>query len=143
MALADRVLIDTSAFYALRSSTDRFHNMANGTYERLIDREQELWTTSYTLVETVALMHRRLGFEVVLDFSKWRRRANLQVLWIDRRMHEEAWDRFIAEAGKGLSFVDWTTAVASREMEDAPVFTFDAGFANVGRPVVPRRITVR
>lgn len=138
MALPDRVLVDTSAFYALRSATDRYHRRANGAYERLIDREQELWTTSYTLVETVALLHRRLGFEVVREFSEWRRQANLQVLWIDRRMHDEAWDRFMAEKGRGLSFVDWTTAVASREMEDAPVFTFDAGFGNVGRPVVPR-----
>lgn len=138
MALADRVLIDTSAFFALRSSTDLFHARANGTYEQLIDREQELWTTSYTVVETVALLHRRLGFEVVLEFSEWRRQANLQVIWIDRRMHEEAWERYVGDGGRGLSFVDWTTAVASREMQDAPVFTFDAGFANVGRPVVPR-----
>ena len=138
MALPDRVLIDTSAFYALRSATDRFHNRASGAYERLIDRERELWTTSYTLVETVSLLHRRLGFDVVVEFSEWRRRANLQVLWIDSRMHAEAWNRFMAEQGRGLSFVDWTTAVASLEMEDAPVFTFDAGFANVGRPVVPR-----
>ena len=137
MALPDRVLIDTSAFYALRSATDRFHNRASGAYERLIDREQELWTTSYTLVETVSLLHRRLGFDVVVEFSEWRRRANLQVLWIDSRMHAEAWNRFMAEQGRGLSFVDWTTVVASLEMENAPVFTFDAGFANLGRPVVP------
>ena len=44
----------------------------------------------------------------------------------------------MAEQGRGLSFVDWTTAVASREMEDAPVFTFDEGFANAGLPIVPR-----
>ena len=68
MVLPERVLIDTSAFYALRSATDLFHNRASVAYERLLDREQELWTTSYTLVETVALLHRRLGFEVVSEF---------------------------------------------------------------------------
>ena len=137
MVLPERVLIDTSAFYAIRSATDLFHNRASVAYERLLDREQELWTTSYTLVETVALLHRRLGFEVVSEFSEWCRRAKLQVLWIDSRMHAEAWDRFMAERGRGLSFVDWTTAVASREMR-APVFTFDGGFASEGLPVVPR-----
>ena len=35
------------------------------------------------------------------------------------------------ERGRGLSLVDWTIAVASREM-GAPVFTFDGGFANEG-----------
>ena len=34
MALPDRVLVDTSAFYALRSATDRYHRRANGAYER-------------------------------------------------------------------------------------------------------------
>ena len=43
----------------------------------------------------------------------------------------------MAERGRGLSFVDWTTVVLSREMR-VPVFTFDAGFANQGLAVVPR-----
>ncbi len=137
MALPERVLIDTSAFYALRSASDLFHSRASDAYERLLDREQELWTTSYTLVETVALLHRRLGFEVVSEFSEWRDRSGLEVLWIDSRMHAEAWDRFMAERGQGLSFVDWTTAVASSAMS-APVFTFDAGFVSAGLPVLPR-----
>ena len=94
--------------------------------------------TLVELVETIALLHRRLSFEVVSEFSEWRRRASLRVLWIDSAIHDEAWDRFMAEQGRGLSFVDWTTAVASREMEDAPVFTFDEGFANAGLPIVPR-----
>ena len=137
MVLPERVLIDTSAFYALHSATDRFHSWANVTYERLVDRELRLWTTSYTLVETVALLHRRLGFEVISEFSEWRRRADLQVLWIDGQVHAEAWDRFMAERGRGLSFVDWTTVVASYELS-APVFTFDRGFASEGIQVIPR-----
>ncbi len=62
MPLPEKVIIDTSAFYALMSANDSFHRRAADTYERLIDREQELWTTSYALVETMALVHRRLGF---------------------------------------------------------------------------------
>ncbi len=42
----------------------------------------------------------------------------------------------MALEGRGLSFVDWTIAVASREM-GAPVFTFDSGFANEALPVLP------
>ncbi len=78
MALAERVLVDTSAFYALYSASDLFHDRAKVAYERLVDREQELWTTSYTLVETVALLHKRLGFDVVSKFSEWRR-SNLEI----------------------------------------------------------------
>ncbi len=43
----------------------------------------------------------------------------------------------MADRGRSLSFVDWTTVVASHEV-GAPVFTFDGGFANQGLPVLPR-----
>ena len=130
------MLVDTSALYALRSKTDRFHERANAAYERLTDEDRELWTTSYALVETVALLHRRLGFNAVSEFSKWRE-LSLGVLWVDSRLHDAAWARFTAAQGRGLGFVDWTIAVASREM-GAQVFTFDTGFAREGLPVAPR-----
>ena len=133
--MPERVLVDTSALYAIYSDSDMFHRRAAAALEQLVDTDQELWATSYTLVETVALLHRRLGFEVVSAFSKWCE-SNLRVVWIDSRMHAEAWSRFAAVEGRGLSFVDWTTATASRQM-GAAVFTFDEGFANEALPVVP------
>ena len=136
MALPERVLIDTSAFYALFSATDEFHERAKAAFQDQADTNQELWTTSYTLVETVALLHRRLGFQVVSRFSQWSR-SNLEVFWVDGIVHAQAWDRFMAEEGRGLSFVDWTTVMASRAMR-APVFTFDGGFVAQGLSVVPR-----
>ena len=136
MADGEQILIDTSAFFALFCETDRFHESASSVYQDLTDRRQTLWTTSYALVETSALMHRRLGFEVVSEFSGWWQ-SNLQILWMDERSHTEAWTRFIDNRGQNLSFVDWTIVIASREM-DAPVFTFDGGFANQGLRVVPR-----
>lgn len=96
-----------------------------------------MWTTSYTLVETVALLHSRLGFEVVSAFSEWLRRAGVQVFWIGDRVHEAAWNQYTANAGRGMSFVDWTTAVVSGQM-GAPVFTFDRGFTDQGFSAVPR-----
>lgn len=137
MAAPERVLIDTSALYAIVSTTDLFHTRARDAYEMLLDGESEFWTTSYVLVETVALLHRRLGFEAVTAFDAWRRGAQVRVLWVDDEMHTGAWDRFAAEQGRGLSLVDWTMALASREMS-APVFTFDADFAVQGIPVEPR-----
>ena len=136
MTRPDRLLVDTSALYALRTRTDRFHDRANAAYERLTDEDQEMWTTSYALVETVALLHRRLGFDAVAEFSEWRE-VGLRVLWVDSRLHYAAWAQFVAARGRGLGFVDWTIAVASREM-DAPVFTFDTGFDREGLPVAPR-----
>ena len=136
MARTDRVVIDTSALYALRSASDLFHTRASAAYRRFADAEAEFWTTSYVLVETIALLHRRLGFDAVSDFSEWCHDAEIQMLWIDSRMHDAAWERFQTYRG-GLSLVDCTIAVASLNM-DAPVFTFDGDFASEGFLVVPR-----
>lgn len=136
MPLPDRVLIDTSAFYALLSATDTFHQRGRDTYDRLIDRDLELWTTSYVLVETLALAHRRLGFSALqqlVDVVEKR----VSTFWIDGTVHGEAWNRLAANQGRGLSFVDWTTALVSR-MLNAHIFTFDTAFAARGLAVVPR-----
>ena len=137
MAGTASVLVDTSALYAIISPVDLFHGTASAVYRRFADMNTEFWTTSYALVETVALLHRRMGFEVVTEFSDWRLESNVRILWVDDRMHDAAWQQFMAAQGRGLSFVDWTIVVASRQM-DAPVFTFDGDFASEGLLVVPR-----
>jgi hypothetical protein len=38
-------------------------------YEDLLDRDSELYTTSYILVETAALVHHCLGFQPLKTFS--------------------------------------------------------------------------
>lgn len=66
--------------------------------------------------------------KLVSAFAAWQHEARLRVVCVDSRIHDEAWSGFAAEQGQGLSFADWTLALASREMA-APVLTFDAGFA--------------
>ncbi len=136
MPLPEKVLVDTSAFYALVSANDSFHRRAGEAFERLIDREQELWTTSYALVETMALIHRRLGFNTLSDFMA-RVEDTVGVFWVESSIHNEAWGRLTADQGVGMSFVDWTLATVSRIL-NAPIFTFDRGFAQQGLLTIPR-----
>ncbi len=136
MALSERALVDTSIFYALSSSTDAFHERAVSAFDMVVARDTELWTTSYALVETVALIHNRLGFEVLSDLLE-SFQGNLEIFWVDETVHEAAWKRFAALEGRGLSFVDWTLAVAAAEL-GAPVFTVDSGFAEHGIAVLRR-----
>ena len=131
----ESVMIDTSAFYALVSASDRFHSRAVAMFETLIDRNRELWTTSYALIETVALVHRRLGFDALaplLDFIE----SNVNVLWVESALHDRALGEFRSAGGAGLSVVDGTLALAAR-MKMADLFTFDGGMQAVGVPVVP------
>ena len=137
MAEGNPLIIDTSALFAILSTKDKFHSRAASVYQDLEQTEQTLWSTSYAMVETVALLHRRGGFSAFLAFEDWRRDANLQVIWVDERIHEAAWTRFTENQGRGLSLVDWTIAIASREL-GAHVFTFDEDFIQQGVAVIPR-----
>ena len=131
-----RVLIDTSAFLAIQSTSDEFHQHAMSIYERLVDRSPELWTTSYALVETIALVQRRLGFATLkklLDSLE----GVLNIFWIDSAVHAESVKRLIAHEGRGFSLVDWTLVLASNEL-NAHVFTFDRRFEEQGIAVVGR-----
>lgn len=137
MAAPRRVLLDTAAVYAVHSPADEFHYRAANEHEKLVDRGREAWITSYALVETVALLQMRMGFGAVTAFAEWASFLQVQVIYIDEPLHRSAWERYTADEGRGLSFVDWVTAIAAREL-DAQVFTFDGGFARLGFSVVPR-----
>ena len=133
---SNRIIVDSAAFYALTFDGDSFHQRAQAEYDELLDEGKELWTTSYALVETMALIQRRLGFNAVVNFLH-RIARNVRVVWIDEDRHSRAWDRLVERQGAGLNFVDWTVALASEEL-DAVIFTFDGGFVNRGYSVIPR-----
>ena len=136
MAETDRVLVDTSAFFALLVNDDTFHERAVAFYSSALESELELWTTSYVLSETIALLQRRFGFDSARTFSTMME-ERVQVHWVDAAVHASAWRRYAESRGAGMNLVDWTVAVVAENM-DARIFTFDSDFSNRGLSVVPR-----
>ena len=136
MALPEVVLVDTSAFYALASRNDEFHERARKTFEALVDREQRIMTTSYVLVETMALIQRRLGFEVLRALIDSTGRL-VETLWVEDGLHSAAWDRLEERKGSGPSLVDWTIILSARRL-GAHIFAFDSDFSRENVTVLPR-----
>ncbi len=129
------ILVDTSAIFALVSPEDKFHAEAQDTFSELVERGDQLYTTSYVLVESSALIHRRLGFEVLRTFIQsiqgvW------ETIWIDRSTHEEIWNRMRSRDGTRLSLVDWSVIVGSEKTRSA-IFAFDSDFSTEGLRVIP------
>ena len=62
------VFVDTSALLAILDTDDEEHAAARRTWEHLITTHQVMVCSSYVLVETVALVQRRLGVEAVRTF---------------------------------------------------------------------------
>ena len=133
--MARNVLVDTSAIYAFVSSGDRFYTQSREIYSELLERGDLLYTTSYVLVESSALIHRRLGFEPLKAFIEsiqgvW------EILWIGPSTHEQIWDRMKSRGGSGLSLVDWSVVVSAEETRST-IFAFDPDFAQEGLTVIP------
>lgn len=137
MLSSKRIIIDTSALYALISATDAFHTQAKSSYERLLDWEWELCITSYILVETSALVHHRLGFQPLKTFMEAMLSGVIRIVWVENTVHGEAWERMNRRQGKDFSLVDWTTMVVADRLK-ASVFTFDRGFRQEGVLIFPR-----
>ncbi len=126
-----QVFVDTSAVLALLSASDAMHARARRVFARLREREANLLTTSYVLVETHALLARRLGLGAVRSFRE-DLAPLLEVVWVDEPLHEEALDLLLARGRRGLSLVDAVSFVTlgRRRVEEA--FAFDEHFAEEG-----------
>jgi predicted nucleic acid-binding protein len=126
-----QVFVDTSAILALINPKDEHHVRARKGFEALSSRKAGLVTSSYVLVETYALLARRMGIEAVQAF-----RSDLaplcEVEWVDETIHEAALDHLIERGKRGLSLVDATSFVVMRTRQLDEVFCFEPHFEEEG-----------
>jgi len=128
--------VDTSALFALLDGDDENHERAARTWQTLSDRDEDLLTTNYVLVETFALFQNRLGLEAV---------RNLQeifvpligVFWITEDVHAVATAILLTAGKRRLSLVDCASFEAMRRSGVTRAFAFDRHFAEQGFERVP------
>ncbi len=130
------IFIDTAAFYALMDAQDPNHSAARLTMERLRVAEASLLTHEYVLVETTALIQRRLGIDAVRQFVDGLLPL-IEVAWVDRHLNAEAREALLAAGRRGVSLVDWTSFLVMRRHGVHQAFTFDADFATQGFELLP------
>jgi uncharacterized protein len=130
-----RVFVDTSAVLAFTVPDDAAHRRARLAFENLAARQAALVTTSYVLVETYALLGRRLGIEAVASF-----RAHfaplLDVHWVDAALHEEGLDLLLQRRVRDLSLVDAVSFLAIRRQRLDEVWAYDRHFEAEDLPLV-------
>jgi predicted nucleic acid-binding protein len=125
-----RVFCDTSGFLALLDEDESRHREAVGILEGLAADRATLVTHNYVLVETIALVDRRLG------------RASLarlvdgllplvEVSWVDAARHDAAL-RAHRVSPRRTSFVDQVSFALMRESNLERAFAFDDDFVAEG-----------
>lgn len=129
------VFVDTSALYAFLDGDEANNAGAVATLRELV-RSDRLVTHNYVVVETTALVHRRLGqaasrglLEDLLPL--------VHVSWIDGDVHDAAMSAFLGNLARRVSLVDWVSFEVMRRLGIRTAFCFDGDFARQGFDSVP------
>ncbi len=133
-----RVLVDSSALYALLDEDDDNHASARDWFTtEAADPSLHLSTHAYVVVESAALVQRRLGPDAVralLDGLV----PSLSLLYVDRDLHEKATSAYLAGLSRrGVSFVDRVSFETMRHLALDAAFAYDDDFKVEGFEVVP------
>ena len=132
---SESIYVDTSAFYALMDRSDSNYKKAAALWASLLEKELYLYTGNYVIVETLALLQNRLGFDAA---NLWYRDilSLAEVLWINGPMHNLAYELWLSLGRGKLSFVDCVSFVAMRHHKVEKVFGFDRHFVEQGFEIV-------
>lgn len=130
------VFVDTSALYALLDRDDEGHTRTAAAWRQLLSGSRPLVTSNYVLVETAALLQRRIGLAAVHDLDDHLTPA-LVVRWITEPIHRRAMRRLRRTDKRDVSLVDCT----SFELMDADAIrdalALDEDFATEGFRLLP------
>jgi len=133
---AKYVFVDTSAFLAVLDRSDRLHDAAREAWEKMLTRGDFLVSHNYVLVETFAVMLRRLGLEAVRVFDRDVVPV-LRMVWVTRDIHEAAVGAHLMAARRDLSLVDCASFEVMRRAGLTKAFAFDDHFREYGYELEP------
>jgi predicted nucleic acid-binding protein len=131
------VFVDTSAFYAMLSSTDHHHADAIRIWRTILSADRSLLTSNYVVVESSAILQNILGLTaasiLINDILPL-----FTVVWIDQELHQVAVSALLVAHRRELSLVDCVSFEVCRRKGITDVFVFDQHFIEQGfTPINP------
>lgn len=130
------VFVDTSAFLAVLNRNDYWAVRAARAWSELVNAEAGMVTTSYVVVETTAILQRRIGIEAVRAFVD-QILPVVEVDYVDAGLHSAALSVLLTAAARDLSLVDCCSFESMRRRGIRTAFAYDAHFAQLGFELLP------
>ena len=130
------VFVDTSAFYALLVRNDDAHAAVRAALAQILGERQLLSTTSFVIVETMALLQHRIGLSAARDFDD-EVLPVVRVRWVDEALYRLGTDRLWREDRRQLSLVDAVSFEFMRTEGISSALAVDPHFAAAGFRVLP------
>jgi predicted nucleic acid-binding protein len=130
------VFVDTSALFAVLDAEDQYHSQARDLWTALIQKEETLVCTNYVLVETFALVQRRLGIEAARVLQE-DITPMLHIEWITDVPHLAGIAAVLVAGNRHLSLVDCISFEVMRRMGIKTAFAYDHHFVEQGFDCIP------
>ena len=130
------VFVDTSALLSLADPGELRHEAATTVWRELLGSAEVLITTNYVLLETAALLQRRIGIPPVRALQ-----ADVvpvfRVEWIDFALHQAGMVAVLAAGRRQLSLVDCVSFEVMSRLGLSRAFAFDSDFEVQGFSCLP------
>ena len=125
------VFVDTSALLAVLDADDDFHSPARRIWGDLLQRGEDLFCTSYVLVECFALVQNRLGIAAVRLLVEDILPV-ISVHWVAPEEHQAGVSALLTAGRRDLSLVDCVSFQSMRGLGVPEAFAFDQDFVEQG-----------
>ena len=128
--------LDTSAILALFDADDPRHPEVDSVWKEIILSEEPLVSSNCILVETLALVQRRLGMDAVQAVQR-DIVPLLDIEWLTDNVHQAAMAAFLRASRRKLSFVDCSSFEVMRRRGIVRALAVDGHFGEHGFEQIP------
>ncbi len=126
---------DTSGWGHLVDSTQAYHPLAAEMYRHTRQQGNRIVTTNYIITELVALMTSplRVTRNTVITFiESVKTSPSIEIVHIDARLDEQAWQMLTSRPDKAWSLVDCASFVVMNQRNITSALTTDHHFEQAG-----------
>lgn len=124
------IFVDTSALYEATDVDADEHTDVKAAFARALDAAEPLITHNYVVVETLALVHRRMGRAIAVGVHAWL--AAVDIVWVDTALHASAFEDFRQRPSERVSFVDCVSFAVMRARGIRKALALDDDFRAEG-----------
>lgn len=125
------IFADTSGLFALLVKNDYMSVRAKENFNYFAEKNVQLVTSSFVLVETTALLQRRIGMAPVNDFNA-KIFPLLEIVWVDDKWYARAMQRLFLQNNRDVSLVDCLSFEIMESLQIECAFAFDKHFEENG-----------
>jgi predicted nucleic acid-binding protein len=124
-----KIIVDTSAIYALIDRSDNWHLKAKQYFSEIKTQELDVVVTNFIVAETHALLLSRIGHELARE---WIRNLLWSIEYVNKADEKRAREIIITYHDKSFSYTDATTFAVMERLGLSVALAFDSHFNQFG-----------